>query len=185
MIIAISGTPGTGKTKVAELLAKELNANLFSINGIIRKYKIKCNYDKKRKTKIVDIKKVQSAVQKFCSTKINIIEGHLSHLLEADIIIILRSNPDVISKRLKKRNWTSNKINENIQAEILDTATLEALEKHNRKKIFEIDTSKLKTESSVQIIKKIINNSKSKKYTVGRIDWTEKYKHYLTKISFS
>lgn len=173
MIIAISGTPGTGKSKIARQLAKKLSANLIDIKRLLKK--VPCRLDKKRKTKIVDPRDLQKAVNKELVKGTNIIEGVLAHLLKADFVIVLRTNPRTLEKRLAKRNWSKAKIKENIEAEILDEITIEALGKHRR--IFEIDTSKrVRVSTITQIISK-----KPGKYRAGHIDWSEKYKNYLLK----
>ena len=177
MIIAISGIPGTGKTVVARLLAKQLNANLIDL----KKLKVKCRIDRKRKTKIIDQKDLQKAVNKELrkgDKRINIIESHLSHLLKADFVIILRTNPLILEKRLKNRNWARKKIKENLQAEILDEITIEAMEKHRN--VFEIDTTRKSKKNTIAIIQAILKK-KPKKYKPGNIDWSEKYKNYLIK----
>src|SRR3989338_7356909 len=95
-IIAITGTPGTGKTALAKALAKKLNYKYVDVNKIINKHNISEGYDKKRKTKIIDVKKLNKclikeinyfkAINKKNPNKIKkhnglIIDSHLSHYL--------------------------------------------------------------------------------------------------------
>ncbi len=172
MIISISGTPGTGKTSVAALLAKQLGANLISLKAL----RVPYVYDKSRKTRIVDINELQSASSKRISmNSINIIEGHLSHLMKADVIIILRTNPILLEKRLKIRKWSGKKIKENSMAEFLDEIVIEAIEKHGRKKVFEIDTSKKKEHAATKIAEEIIRKRPAG-YKAGKIDWSKNKK---------
>jgi len=175
MIICITGTPGTGKTAVARELAKLIgNAKVISINRLIKKipYKI----DKKRKTKVVDIKDLRKAVNKMVeANKVNIVEGHLSHFINSDFVIILRSNPVELRKRLKAKGWRKQKIEENVQAEILGVITAEV-----SGNAFEIDTSHKKPKSVARLIKKILNNPKKyMKYRPGRVDWIMDYEEML------
>ncbi len=169
MIISISGTPGTGKTNIARRMAKHMDANLISLKTL----RVPYEYDKPRKTRIVSIKGLQSVANKrVIRDRINIIEGHLSHLLKADVIIILRTNPIALEKRLKMRNWSDKKIKENAMAEFLDEITIEAIEKHGRKKVFEIDTSKKKEQSVFKIAEEIIRKRPAE-YKAGKIDWSK------------
>lgn len=178
MITAISGTPGTGKTSVAKILAKKLDANLISISMLVRE--VKHSWDKSRRTRIVDIKDLQKAVnKKLIRGKFNIVEGHLSHLLNSDIVVVLRCNPKELERRMKKKKWSRKKIGENIEAEILDEIITEAIEKHGMRKVFELDTSNKTAKGTAAIIKRLLNNFGTKNYQPGIIDWTERYKDYL------
>lgn len=182
MIIALTGTPGTGKTTVAKLLAKSMKARIIDIKkeSMLTKH----SYDKKRKSKEIDTELLQKAIdKKISASKTVIIEGHLSHFLKSDIIIILRTDPGILEKRLKKRRWSKEKIIENIEAEILDVITIESLAKPS--KIIEIDTSKMTPKKCADAIMRVIEKpSNHKKYAPGKVDWSEKYKHMLIEKPF-
>jgi len=62
--IIVTGVPGTGKTTLSKKLAKKLNFYYIDVNKIIKKYNISEGYDKKRKTKIVDVNKLNKALIK-------------------------------------------------------------------------------------------------------------------------
>ena len=63
--IIVTGTPGTGKTAIAKKLAKRLKFYYLDVNKVINKYKLAEGYDRKRKTKIVGIKKLNKALIDF------------------------------------------------------------------------------------------------------------------------
>lgn len=181
MIIAITGTPGTGKTVVAKILAKDLDANLISLTSLLKEGKLSSVIDKKRKTRIVSIVDVKSAVKKSVKKgKINIVDGHLSHFADANIVVILRCRPDVLEKRMKKRKWPEKKISENLQAEILDAVTIEAADVRGRKNLVEIDTTKQTPKKTAEIIKKVLDNhALQRKYVVGKVNWSERFSRLL------
>jgi len=181
MLISITGTPGTGKTCVARILAKLLDAKQIGINELADKGKLNYTYDRKRKTREIDTKELSEAVSKEVEkNRINILEGHLSHVVEADYIFVLRTNPAELEKRLKKRNWSRSKIRENVLAEFIDEIAMEA---GIGKTAFEIDTSRMKPRKAAALIKDILNSySLQKKYRIGRIDWTEKYRNVVLKM---
>ena len=81
MIVALSGTPGTGKTSISEVLRSkdyeviDFNKEAFENNFLIGK-------DTKRDSDIVDIEELNKYIFKnYCRKEFIFIEGHLSHLL--------------------------------------------------------------------------------------------------------
>ncbi|MBI2135109.1 adenylate kinase family protein [Candidatus Woesearchaeota archaeon] len=169
-IIIITGTPGTGKTALSKKLASKLDFHYIDVNRMISKYGVSEGYDKKRKTKIVDIKKLNKMLireinsiknankdatkhpkqknkpNKKSKSKIIagvIIDSHLSHYLPkkyADLCIVTKCSLKVQQKRLKKRKYSNEKIRENLDAEIFDVCLNEARE--NGHKIIVFDTTK-------------------------------------------
>ncbi|MCX6820936.1 MAG: AAA family ATPase, partial [Candidatus Aenigmarchaeota archaeon] len=116
MLLAISGTPGTGKTSVAELLVKNLNAGvkkasekykLVKLNALVKKAGAQVGYDDNRHSKIVGITKIRAAMKALVAKHANIImEGHFAHMLPADMLVILRCEPKALEARLKiKYDW--------------------------------------------------------------------------------
>jgi adenylate kinase len=178
MIITITGSPGTGKTRVAEELGRLTGIDVVSLTVLVRSKKIRSEYDRKMKTYIVDESALDKDIRKIIDVKKNhIIEGLLAHFIKSDLCVVLRTNPEVLEKRLAKRRWTKEKVRENLQAEILDAITIEAT--GGNRKIMEIDTSKKTPESTAKLIAKILASKSSKKFAAGRVDWMEKYKNYL------
>ncbi len=158
-IIALTGTPGTGKTNIAKILKKKGFA-VIDLNLEIRKRRLYFVYDRKRKTYVADMKKIGNFLRKKLrsekyESKVVIIDSHLSHLLPTSLInavVVLRCSPEVLEKRLKERGWSAEKIRENVESEIIGLIEYEARERH--KKVFAIDATKLK---AGQIVNKIIN----------------------------
>ena len=107
MAIAISGTPGTGKTTLAKKLAKSLNYKYLDVNKLIKSNKLAESYDKKRKCIIIDIKKLNKILIKEIKKNPNlIIDSHLSHYLPKkylDLCIITKCSLKILEKRLKKK----------------------------------------------------------------------------------
>lgn len=180
MLISITGTPGTGKTGVAEILAEKMGAKLISIGALVEKGKIRHTYDRKRKTKEIARKDMERAVKKETDRKrTNIIEGHLGHLIKADCVFVLRCNPKELCRRLEARKWDRQKIEENVTAEFVDLITTEAIGKNRR--VFEIDTSRRSAKSSASLIKDILNSYSMQRKYRPKTDWTEKYKGFMIK----
>jgi len=157
MIIAITGTPGTGKTEVAKALSKRLKWPYFSLNQIAEKRNLYKGYDKERMVKIVDIDRLREEVNELATGSANmIIESHYAHDMPCDVVIVLRTDPDVLRKRMLKRDFHKEKVAENLEAEMMQVILDEAQEA--RKSVYEIDTTKKTPEATAKEIEKIIRN---------------------------
>ena len=161
--IALTGTPGTGKTS----LTSRLEHNIVSINN---HYPEISNGKDEEGNWLIDLEKLNEviSVEKDSST---IFEGHVSHFLKnIDMTIVLRCNPKNLKERLKSREYTEKKVKENMEAEALNIITEEAIEICGEKNVFELDTTSMSIGESVAKLKDIISgNIKSDK----RIDYSE------------
>ncbi|MCJ7816996.1 MAG: adenylate kinase family protein [Candidatus Aenigmarchaeota archaeon] len=155
MIISISGTPKTGKSTVAKALARKLGWKLISLNELAKEKGLYLGYDKSRKTRIVDIRRLRTEVRKLSRLHKNLIlESHYSHDMPCDVVVILRTNPKELRKRMAREGWPKKKVAENIEAEIMEVVKSEALEKAGT--VLEIDTTGKKPEwVAEQIVKKL------------------------------
>ncbi|MCX6712025.1 MAG: adenylate kinase family protein [Candidatus Woesearchaeota archaeon] len=146
MIICITGSVSTGKTTLAKRIASKIKGKYIDVNKIITKYKLSEGYDKKRKSKIVDIKKLNKVLIDLIKKSKNlVIDSHLSHYLPkkyVDLCIVTKCNLKILKKRLEKRGYDKDKIRENLDAEIFDVCLNEAKEKGHKIKI--INTTKFK-----------------------------------------
>ena len=172
MAIALSGTPGVGKTTVSQIL-KERGHLILDINEIVEDNDFVEGYDKERDTNIIDIEALNRFVQKNYQKKNIIIEGHLSHLLSVDFSIILRCDPLVLNERLNAKEWPEKKIKENVGAEILDVIKVEALE--NMDRVYEVNTTSLTPEEAADTIEDILKG----KYEEPHINWLDRYDYLL------
>lgn len=167
MKIAITGTPMVGKTTVAELLSKKTGYKLLKINNLAEKLNAYMGYDEKRQSKILDISKLRKGIEKMKGNLI--LDGHISHEFLVDIVIVLRCEPSILEKRLKKKYpYNPFKVRDNVDAEMLGVITSEALTYN--KNVYEIDTTNRKPEETVDAILGILKG-KTKNYKVGKIDW--------------
>ncbi|MBI1972726.1 AAA family ATPase [Candidatus Woesearchaeota archaeon] len=142
-VIIVTGTPGTGKTTVAKRLAKKHKATYIDVNKIIKEQKIYEKYDKKWKTYIIDIAKLNKIliklIKEYKKKKQSIvIDSHLAHHLPkkyVDLCIVTKCSLKKLQQRLKKRHYPQEKIRENMDAEILDVCLLEALMNKHKVKV--------------------------------------------------
>lgn len=167
MLVAISGTPGTGKTSVCGKLRDDgysvadlnkLAAETDSIQGV----------DAERDVDIVDTDALRESIREL-DNELVFLDGHFSHLMDVDITIVLRCHPEELKRRLEQKNWKKEKIMENVEAEAIDAITIEAIELNDR--TFEIDTTERSIDETAETVLKIVKGE-TEEYTVGQIDWS-------------
>ncbi len=167
MRIAVTGTPGVGKTSASKILSRDLGYSYLDINKAVREKKLYSSYDRKRKSYIVDMKKLSDFLRKHTKSGDWILDSHVSHLLPRslmDMVFVLRCEPQVLKKRLSKKKWLKSKVQENYEAELVGVISYEA-RKHNS---FEIDCTRRSPKATAGLIEKIL---KGKKYRKTSIDW--------------
>jgi adenylate kinase len=183
-IIIISGTPGCGKTSVANELSKLIDAKIMPLNEMAVSDDFSFEYDNERKTYIVDFKIfLPYILKKIKSIKKNnprflIIESHFSDIIPKkyiDYAFILRCDPDNLTKRLQQKLYDVKKITENVQSEIMGNCVNYLIEKKMKKPIYEIDTTNLVIKSVAKTINNIVlGKIDVTKYYFGKVNWLEK-----------
>lgn len=164
-MIIITGTPGTGKTSVANEL-KKLNFKIINFEKRIKKCKLIVGYDKKRKSTIVNEDKLTNCFKYL--KRDDVVESHLSHFINPKYVetpVVLKCNPKELRKRLKRKGWNKKKIEENVESEIMDICLNETIE--NGHDPIVIDTTNKKPREVAEIIKfNHIANILNQKYKV-------------------
>lgn len=164
MMVCITGTPGTGKSAVSEILRKK-GYNVVLQNDTAKDYII--SEDTQRDTTVIDEELWAEEFVPFDG----IVEGHITHILPCDLVVILRCRPDVLRMRLLKRGYSPEKVSENVMAEALDVVLIETLECHTDDKIFETDTTDIKAEETAKEIEDFMLGKIPPSY--GNTDWSE------------
>lgn len=174
MLISLSGTPGTGKSTVSEILRRK-GYEVIDLNRLAIEKGLISGYDRKRKCHIIDEEKLSSYVESTFQgeEKVVILEGHLSHLVrKIDMVIVLRCRPSELEKRLKKKGWKGKKVRENMEAEALDVILCEAVDMHHDK-VAEIDTTHRSPSEVAKDVEKLMIEGITREYKPGKISWLE------------
>ena len=166
MKIALTGTPGTGKTAISTVLKDELGLKVVDLNKVIRAFQYYVGWDDHRNCGVVDLE----ALRAHAFEDGLVLEGHISHHLPVDRVIVLRTNPAVLRGRLQEKDFSENKIRENIEAEILDVILVEALELHGNN-VYEVDSTE-GLRATAQLVWEITQGYALERFVVGRFDWT-------------
>lgn len=146
-VLIVTGSVCSGKTTLSKILAEKLGFKYVDVNDIVKE--MPTTYDKKRKCKVVDEKKL---VKKLASLVSNsrkdkekgvVIDSHMSHYMDkkmVDLCVVTKCDLKVMEKRLKARKYSKLKVKENLEAEVFNTCLSEAKEAgHN---IIVINTTK-------------------------------------------
>lgn len=178
MRLVITGVPGTGKTEVAGILSKRLKCKLVAANKLVSSKKLWSGTGKFGE-KIALMGKLRAALQGVMKAERIIVEGHLAceFKLPADWVVVLRADPDVLEKRLAKRGYPAEKIDENVFAEMLDYCTTCAAEHYGAKKVIEFDTTAKSAKESAAAILPLLGGKK----TAKSVDWSGKLSERLSR----
>lgn len=170
--ILIGGTPGTGKTMVAKVLGSRLSVDVIAIGELADKSGCISAQDKARNTGIIDEDCLVEAIMKLVEDKSErfVIEGHYIDLVPSSAVqwvFILRTHPETLVGRLAGRGYKDEKVNENVEAEVLGVCQLDALDAFGEERVLEIDTSEMTPSDVASMIEQMISDEAAP----TRIDW--------------
>lgn len=182
-VIIVSGTPGTGKTTLSKKLAKNLNFYYIDVNKVIEKYDISEGYDKKRKTKIIDVNKLNKALIK----EIKIYNGKNPIANSNKKISIKNKNPiiksnnkssKIINQKTKKGIVIDSHLSHHLPRKYVDMCIvvkcdLKELEKRLKKKKY--SKSKVRENLDVEIFDVCLNEAKENKHKILVIGTTKDF----------
>ena len=182
MRVALTGTPGTGKTSVSRAL--EAPARVVHLNEVIRTEGFVTGTDEDRDTAVVDMDAVaawlgQTAAAQPADRSV-LVESHLAHLFPADAVVVLRCHPATLTDRLTRRAADSTtgpgtphghrSVHENAEAEALDLVLSEAVTEHGAQNVHEIETTEQPIQAVATAVDAIVRGDRST--AIGTVDYT-------------
>ncbi len=136
--VAVTGTPGVGKTTAVEhLAARDPGLEVVHLSEWLDEDHYE-GYDEERDTRVVDVDAVGAA---FADRDGWLVESHLAHHLPADRVVVLRCRPEVVERRLLDRGESPATAAENAESEALDVILAEAVDHHGRDAVYEVATT--------------------------------------------
>jgi adenylate kinase len=167
MRVAVTGTPGTGKTTVTDRLDTDLD--VVHLNEQIKAGGLAAGVDEDRDSVVADF----DAIADFLDGRTDVLfESHLAHNFAADRVVVLRAHPETITERLADRDESEASIEENAESEALDVILTEAVERHGTERVYEIDTTDRTVEAVVDDVAAVLAGEREPSAgTVSFIDW--------------
>ncbi|MCL7418852.1 MAG: AAA family ATPase, partial [Halalkalicoccus sp.] len=107
MRVAVTGTPGTGKTSATDRL--ESDVEVCHLNEAVEREGLYTDRDEARDSLVVDM----DALRGFVGDRDGVVESHLAHHLPADRVVVLRCAPEELERRLHERGESEAKASEN------------------------------------------------------------------------
>ena len=166
MLIAVTGTPGTGKTSACEVLARR-GYTVIDLDEVARRDGFVTGRDAVRQTDEVDVEALRDGLR--VPAKIAFLRSHFAHRMRVNLAIVLRCRPSMLRQRLEARGWGPEKVRENVEAEAIDVILQEAVA--NLPFVYEVDTTDLTPEATADAILAVLQG-KTKGHEPGSVDWT-------------
>jgi adenylate kinase len=181
MRVALTGTPGTGKTTVAD----RLDATVVHLNDVVRERGLTERTDEERGTLVVDVDAVTDYLDEELGAEAGsvVVESHLAHLFDADRVVVLRCHPAELVERLRTREdaashdppktpeMVSRSAEENAEAEALDVVLAEAVEQHGADAVYEVDTTGRDPDAVAADVRAVLAGDREP--SAGTVDFTE------------
>jgi len=166
MLVAVTGTPGTGKSSACDVLARR-GYPVVDLDELARKEGLVTGRDELRETDEIDVDALREGLH--VPAKVAFVKSHYSHRMDVDVAIVLLCRPSVLRTRLETRGWPAAKVRENVEAEAIDAILQEAVE--HLKSVYEVDTTEATPQETAQAILGILQG-KTTGHEPGTVDWT-------------
>jgi adenylate kinase len=166
MRVAVTGTPGTGKTTATQHLDTDLD--VIHLNDVVEDEGLYTEVDEARDSKVADLE----AVREWLDSRDDIlVESHLAHLLDVDRVVVLRCAPGELERRLVERGEPTEKAQENAESEALDVILSESVRNHGEDDVYEIDATERDPEDVAAAIERVLSGGRDP--SAGEVDFTE------------
>lgn len=166
MRVAVTGTPGTGKTTAVDRVDADLD--VVHLNELVREEGLRTGRDEERDSLVADLDALR---ERLAGREHLLVESHLAHHLDADLVVVLRCHPGELRRRLRERGAVEPKVEENARSEALDVVLVEAVERHGRDSVYEIDTTDRTPDAVAAEIERVLAGEREP--AAGTVDFTD------------
>ena len=172
-VIIVTGTPGTGKTTLASVLAKVIGADNINLTQYVSRHKLYSGIDGQRGTKIIDMAKTRTRLKKeLGAMSALVLDTHIPDEIVAKAMVrrvfVLRCHPRILEDRLRAKKWRADKVRENVLAEIVDSCLNDAVKHYGWRKVIQFDTSRVNIQNCIVLAKRSLLGRPVRRI---KIDW--------------
>jgi adenylate kinase len=148
VIVWVAGTPGVGKTTVGRLLAKRLGYGFTDLPEVVRRMGLG-EHDPESGAVLVTSRTVRMIVEKYVADN-SVLSSHLVVRVSGRrvVCIVLRLNPLVLVKRLRRRGYGVAKVLENVEAEFVGAVYSDAVRAFGRRNVFQLDVTGIRANAA-------------------------------------
>lgn len=164
--VALTGTPGVGKTTLARLAAAQ-GWRVVDVKAWAKAEGCVVARDAADAADVIDVTRLAKKVPQDDGTQV-LYEGHLSHLLGVDEAWVVRCDPQVLRGRLEARRYKAAKVRENLEAEALDLILQEALDGVPR--VLQRDGTRRSPEA---LLTSFLKPTRSRGHDLDPVDWSD------------
>ncbi len=174
MKVAVTGTPGTGKTTATERLGDDYA--VVHLNDAIREAGLHEGTDEDRDSLVADL----AAVREWFEGRVAdleddaeavVVESHLAHHLPVDRVVVLRCHPDELRRRLRERGAGEPKVAENAESEALDLVLAEAVAERGADATYEVDATDLSPDAVADAVRAVVAGERAP--SAGTVSFVE------------
>lgn len=157
-VVLISGTPGVGKSSLSAALSAVFGCKVVEPSTIAVELNLGVPDPDRPGTLIIDEEALVNEVKRLLANSCGIIATHYpSVFLDDDellrrvpFVVLLRTNPLELEKRLASKGWDRRKVLENVMAEALSAVAQELQDYSDM--VLEVDTTGRDVEETVEIV---------------------------------
>ncbi|KAN0045227.1 hypothetical protein ACTA71_005604 [Dictyostelium dimigraforme] len=151
--ILITGTPGTGKTSLASIVASNHEMNHIDISAAVKEKELHDGWDSEFQCYILDEDKVCDEFEGIMVKGGNVVDHHGCEWFPErwfDLVIVLRTDIKILNERLEKRNYIQHKITNNLDCEIMQVILDEARNSYKEEIVVELPSTSLEDNENNQ-----------------------------------
>lgn len=144
--ILITGTPGTGKTCMAEAVVERIGFRYVNVGDLVKQHECHEGRDEEFDSYILDEDKILDIMEPILAEGGCVVDYHSPEIFPErwfELVLVLRTQTDVLFDRLAERGYSEKKRNENMECEIMEVVAEEARESYDAAIVHELPSNSL------------------------------------------